>query len=1103
MKKVFGLWLAAVVLLMSCISIVGAEDYFVSDFLYADFETPQASGTAIYSAEKTWVAEGFGGSRGAVKMKNNANSMGGVQFDRNRSVVGETYELSICVKPLADNVNALDGGYVVSYYRYLTDDGTGVLAPSENYSGYHITYLKNKEDLGGGWYRYYANYTVGENCTISGSTRAPVFGTDCNFQYRAKATDIEYMLDEFVCRPAYSTTSDEPVVLNANFDFSNPEYTLFSKTAVTVKNNGGANQTAKYAYVEAQDKYSSMKYSNLAVMPATAYQLTWYAKIGKSEDAGKYYLRGYLDFTGADTSEMTLYQKINVDKPLTEEWQKFECIIRPSKNAQNYVVNSLSVRPSFYFRLSGQGAGYTEVVADYCVDELKIERLNVPFGGSFDGGFAAKAVYDGTTQVQAWTAGSGAVAVDQTEEQNAFIQVTQTANSGENGRIAQNIYLKPNTDYCLSFRAKSESAGAVLTPSVSTYDGTQETVNALTTVQLQEGWTEYQIPFSLASVPSTCLLWLSLLNGENTEEMRYCIDDIQITEPGLKNASVSGDFSCGSTVTASVENDTDAALEYRLMTSTDGVHFARLSGGVLNGSTVSYTISDSDAGAFLRFDFFAVSGGAVSNLVSTQPREVTGTRVYFTTDDFDTAETLSARAVIKNKALEGKNMTLILAVYGRKNTLISVTSKSLSGAETAAGEAEISADKPAGAMSAKVFLWEDFKTVTPYTESAEITAGLSLEQIVDTLQAKAVTKTPEYELVNTIETGYDDVSAILFEGLPHKGENTQVFAYMGVPKTASAVNQVPAVVLIHGNASRLYPSWVKSWVDKGYAAIACYMVDRNADLDPDVVYNMGARQPSGYYTDIDQPLQDQYMYQAVAKPILAKNLLASLPEVDENAIGITGISNGSMITSYAIGVDPGFAFAVPVYNSGYLNEGGVNKGLSGKRLLWDAKNVLSNVKIPTLFINGNAANMYAIDQNTKSALDVENSVISYKYGLTHSQPAGEAVPEIFTFADSVVRGGPRFTEVGRVSVEGNTASFSFKTENNISKIRLVYNTSGISYDGSTSKTVWKQPEEITVPQNKTVTLTLPSGTKGFYFELTDDACGVVTTEYVELETAVQ
>ena len=592
MKKVISIIITAMLMLSYAVLSASAEEAFaVSDFLYADFETPETSGSVIFSAEKNWVAEGFGGSRGAVKMKNNANNMGGVAFKQEyRSIVGETYEISIMGKPPADNPNALDNCYAVAYYRYLKDGN-----PAPDFSGYHLIYLTTKEEMGGGWYRYSASYTVSETCTLytgGHNTSQTLYGDTCTFEYRAKNTNIEYMLDEFVCKPAYSISSDEPIVLNANFDFSNPEYTLFSKTAVTVKNNGGANQTAKYAYVESNHQHSSMKYSNLAVMPATAYKLTWYAKIGKAEDAGKYYLRGYIDFTDADKSEIAWYQKINVDKPLTEEWQKFECVFRPSKNSQNYVVNSLSVRPSFYFRMSGQGDGYTEVIADYCVDELKIERLNVPFGGSFDGGFAAKAVYDGANQVQAWTAGSGAVAADQTEEQNAFIQVTQVANSGENGRIAQNIYLKPNTDYCLSFRAKSESAGAVLTPSVSIYDGTQETVNALTTVQLQEGWTEYQIPFSLASVPSTCLLGLSLLNGENTEEMVYCIDEIKVAEKGLKNASVSGDFSCGSIVTASVDNDTGAAVEYRLMTSTDGVHFARLSGGVLNGSAVSYTISD-------------------------------------------------------------------------------------------------------------------------------------------------------------------------------------------------------------------------------------------------------------------------------------------------------------------------------------------------------------------------------------------------------------------------------------------------------------------------------------------------------------------------------
>lgn len=1074
-------------------------DFAVSDYLYADFETSETSGSAIYSAEKTWVSEGFGGSRGAVKVKNNANNMGGVQINGNRSVVGETYEISILAKPPADKPDALDGAYVVAYYRYMTEEESGGgPVPSENFSGYHLIYLTNKEDVGGGWYRYYKTYTVSGTCTVSSSKTAQIYGETCNFQYRAKAADIEYMLDEFICSPVYSAPVDEPVVLNADFDSNNPAYTLMDGTSVEIKDDGGADETQNYLYIASSHAYSSIKYSNLDVTPATAYKLTWYAKIGKPEDAGKYYLRAYMDYSGADSAELGNYLKINVDKPLTDQWQKFECVFRASKNAENYIVNALNKRPTFYFRMSGQGSGYTQAIADYCVDQFKIERMGVPYGGTFDEGFGIQAVYDGTTKVPAWSAGSGATVFDATEGENAYIEVTQAANSGADGRIGQNIYLKPEVKYMLQFRAKSDRAGTSLTPAISVSDGEQETENALPSVQLQSEWTDFEIPFTLDTVPSTCLLAFSLLNGKNAEEMRYCLDNVKIVQPGLSNARVSGDFSTGSTLAASFDNGLETFAEYRVMTSSDGVHFAKLAGGKADGNVASYTITESDAGNFLRFDFFAVSGGEVSNLVSTRPQQVTGTRVYFTTEDFDEAETLTAKAVIKDSALKDETVTLIMAVYGRKNALLNVESRKLSSDEIMSGEAEISLPKPEGAMRAKAFLWEDFDTVKPLTEAQEIAAGLSLEQIVDTLQMKAVTKIPGYEVISSIDTGYDDVSAILFDGLPYKGEETQVFAYMGIPKDASAENQVPAVVLIHGNASRLYPSWVKTWVDKGYAAIACYMMDRNTELDPNVSYNQGPRQPSGYYTDIEEPLEDQYMYHAVASAILAKNLLASLPEVQADAVGITGISNGGMITSYAIGVDPGFAFAVPVYNSGYLNEGGVNKGLSGKRLLWDAKNVLPDVQMPTLFINGHAANMYAIDQNTKSALAVKDSVISYKYGLGHSQPAGEVIPEIFAFADSVVRGGPKFTNVGRVTVTDGTASFSYETENTVSKIRLIYNTSGIQYSGSTSATNWAQPVEVSVPADNTVSFTLPTGTKGFYFELTDDACGIVSTEYVEL-----
>ena len=178
MKKAVSVVLAAAVMLSFAAFSAAAEEVFsVSDYLYEDFETPETSGAVIYSAEKTWVAEGFAGSRGAVKMKNNANNMGGVAFNQEyRSVVGETYEISIMGKPPADNPDALNNCYAVAHYRYLADG-----QPTTSFSGYHLIYLNNKEAAGGGWYRYSASYTVSETCK-TGSGSPTIYGDTCTFE---------------------------------------------------------------------------------------------------------------------------------------------------------------------------------------------------------------------------------------------------------------------------------------------------------------------------------------------------------------------------------------------------------------------------------------------------------------------------------------------------------------------------------------------------------------------------------------------------------------------------------------------------------------------------------------------------------------------------------------------------------------------------------------------------------------------------------------------------------------------------------------------------------------------------------------------------------
>ncbi len=1026
------------------------EAYAVSDFLYVDFETESESGDVIYRAEKTWVSEGFGGSRGAVHLKNTTDKMGGIRFNTpTRSVVGETYEFSVVAKPPADNPAALDNCYIVPLYRYLENG-----AVSDNgYHGWQLVYLTTKEALGDGWYRYSNTHTVAKTCTVSGAT-PEVYGEDCIYEFRAKATDIEYTIDELICKPQYSNTA---MLGSAKVT---GEFVEENRLCATVGNPIGSD--VEYRVMSSEDGVHFAKIAGGEAEGNKAnYTLLNY-------DVG-HYLR-FDFFTVKDGAVSNL---------VSTEPQQVVAASKPVFAASDFLYMDFETESD-----SGDAIYYAEKT-----------WISEGYGGS-----------RGAVKIKNTTSNMGGVRINTPTrsvvgETYEFSVVAKPP--ADNPAALDNCYIVPLYRYLENGEVSDNG-----------YHGWQ-LIYLTTKEALGDGWYRYS---NTHTVAETCTITGGVtpkVYGEDciyefrakATDVEYTIDELvckpQYSETEmLKNAMVTGTFSCGEDICATVENTEDSTVEYRIMSSADGVNFAKISGGVADGNTAHYTISDDDAGNYLRIDFVTVADGVVSNMVSTEPQQVVGIKTYFTTEDFDAAETLDACVHIYGTSLQNEKMTLLIAAYGKDNTLIKMESKALSKEEIMAGYGEISVAKPANAIRAKLFLWEDLDAVMPYVAAKEIKAGISLDLITDTLKRNAVNNTPEYEVVTDFDTGYEDVSAILYDGLPYLGEETQVFAYMGVPEEASAENPVPAVVLIHGNASKLYPDWVKKWVDRGYAAIACYMVDTTESLDPEIEYAKGIRKPNGYYTDIDNPLENQYMYHAVSKAILAKNLMAAMPEVDGSKVGITGISNGGMITSYAIGVDPGFAFAVPVYNSGYLNEGGVNKGLSGNRLLWDAKNVLNNVAIPTLFINGHAATMYAIDQSTLSAKAVKNSVISFQYGVIHSQPVGEDIPEIFAFADSVVKDGEPFPVVGAVTVDNDAASFAYQTGNNISKIRLIYNTSGIVYNGTTSATEWAQPVEIPVPADGNVSAVLPNGTKGFYFELTDDNCGIVSTEYVELENAI-
>lgn len=173
----------------------------------------------------------------------------------------------------------------------------------------------------------------------------------------------------------------------------------------------------------------------------------------------------------------------------------------------------------------------------------------------------------------------------------------------------------------------------------------------------------------------------------------------------------------------------------------------------------------------------------------------------------------------------------------------------------------------------------------------------------------------------------DNLIPLFFEGLPYRGKPTRVFAWLGLP--VEREGPVPGVVLVHGGGGTAFKDWVKQWNNRGFAALAIAVegqTDRRSPNQPKTQSNprrwenhaWAGPARDGIYGDSAAPLEDQWMFHAVADTILANSLLRSRPEVLADQVGLAGISWGGVITSTVIGIDARFSFAIPTYGCGHL-----------------------------------------------------------------------------------------------------------------------------------------------------------------------------------------
>ena len=83
--------------------------------------------------------------------------------------------------------------------------------------------------------------------------------------------------------------------------------------------------------------------------------------------------------------------------------------------------------------------------------------------------------------------------------------------------------------------------------------------------------------------------------------------------------------------------------------------------------------------------------------------------------------------------------------------------------------------------------------------------------------------------------------------------------------------------------------------------------------------------------------------------------LRSLPEVEDEQVGLMGVSCG-IISSIVLGIDQRFAFTIPVYGCGYLNEADnhYKPALSNNHAYlkgWEAGHRFDQATMPVLWLS--------------------------------------------------------------------------------------------------------------------------------------------------------
>lgn len=355
------------------------------------------------------------------------------------------------------------------------------------------------------------------------------------------------------------------------------------------------------------------------------------------------------------------------------------------------------------------------------------------------------------------------------------------------------------------------------------------------------------------------------------------------------------------------------------------------------------------------------------------------------------------------------------------------------------------------------------------------------------------------------ERSEEDVKAVFYEGLRWKGRPTRVFAYYAVPRVAPGT-RCPAMVLIHGGLGSAIARWVRLWLNRGYAAISmdsCGCVSGGDNASNHARHADGGPAGWGGFEHTDDPAEDQWTCHAVADAILAHSLIRSLPQVDPDRIGLTGISWGGYLACIVAGVDPRFRFAAPVYGCGFL--GGNStwppelRAMGGAKAarwlgLWDPSLYLPEVQMPMLWVTGTNDFAYSMDSLQRSyRLPGGERTLCVRVNMDHGHKAGEAPREIYAFVEAVLADGTPLARITGARWSGREAWVTFRSH--VAVRAAEFNVTRDS--GAWQERKWETTQAALDIKNGKAVAAVPEKAAAFFFNLIDERGLVVSSEHCE------